>query len=325
MKQNKNFIIKVVIGLIIIGVIVFLTWYFLFQSSVVGRSDQQYINFANSYLVDIPENFLVDDFSNPSVVILYAKDTQLNTKDVKDVLLKNGIIIQPFSPLEEDNDLFEKYVKNKHTSNDNADIKTSFEEENKHKIATLEVSNKSSQELNEYIKIINLINPIMIDSSKESEAMNLMVQTASDISFQKNILEIKNRLITIGTLLKAQMSSDIYAMFDDNYKKEISEAKFQETIKNSQNMLQRQISLNGGILNKKDDEFDCKIIFADPLQVGNDFMGEIKLKKNKNKWQIVKIELPKDDLIKSEDGQSLPGGLSQDSIDKALETLKQSQ
>lgn len=325
MKQNKNFIIKLVVGLAIIGLAIFLIWYFLFQSSNIDRSDQQYINFANSYSVDIPENFLVDDFSNPSVVILYAKDTQLNTKDVKDVLLNNGIIIQPFSPLEENNDLFEKYIKNKYTSNDNADIKTSFEEKNKHNIATLEVTNKSSQELNEYIKIINLINPIMIDSSKKSEAMNLMVQTASDINFQKNILEIKNRLITIGTLLKAQMSSEIYSMFNDNYKKEISEAKFQETIKNSQNMLQRQINLNGGILNKKNDEFDCKIIFADPLQIGNDFMGEIKLKKYKNQWQISKIELPKDDLIKSEDGQSLPGGLSQDSIDKALETLKQSQ
>lgn len=303
MENKSNIYTKIFFSVLIVAIIFYIAWYFFVQNGQFKTSDFQYISFSNNFSVDIPDNFLADDFSNAEAVVLYDKNKKINANDLKDLLLNDAILIQSFAPLDQNNELFEKYIRQQYKSNDNADVDITFDKNNKTDIATLKIQNKSTNELSEYIKIINLENPIIIDASKDSETMDTMLKSASNINTNKNLTTIKNKLIFIGTLLKAQMASEIRNIFTEDYKEKISDSRFSEIIKNSQQMLQKQINLNGGVLNNKDNEFTCKIIFADPLQTGKNYLGEVTLKKIKGQWQIASIDLPEDDLLKSQNNE----------------------
>ncbi len=323
-KTNLKYILPTVGILIIIVVGIF---YFVKTDKSHNTTDNKtvFINFANNYQFEIPENFGVSvDRHQGETTILMNKDIEYYNPNVYiEILNKNGIVIQSFPTFNKNDEFFEKYVKEKYQSSV-ADVDINFEQVKGNKVALVNIYNKTTQ-VTEFIKIVNLVHPVIIAASGTSEALSAVVGSIKNIDEKDDKLEeIKNQVMALASLMQANMTTEIYSLFTEDLKKQMNETDFKSIFRNSQEIMQKQMSFNGGTLDNKAKEFEGRVIFIDPENKDKFLYAKFGLKKEKNKWLIFKLELPKDKKEKSPEGKTqnetnLPAAVTQEQIDKALE------
>jgi len=292
-KTNLKYLLPITGVLIIVAVGIF---YFIktnkFQNAASEKTE--FINFAKNFRFVISEGYKVDaDRHQGETTTLMREDIEsYNPNAYVDILTRGGIVIQSFPISNNNNESFEKYVRQKYES-DVADVDINFEQINENKVATVNMYNKTTK-IAEFIKIVNLANPVIIASFGPSEALTTIVESINNIDEDSKLREIKNQVIALASLMQANRATEIYSLFTKDLKKHMSETDFKSVFRNSQETVQKQMNFNGGALNSKVNEFEGRIMFINPENKEEFIHAKLGLRKEKDKWLIFKLEIPKD-------------------------------
>jgi len=307
----------ILIFLIIVSVVV---GFFYYKNTQSKNADNILLNFNDNYQFAVPKDFVVDSTSIAGTTLVMPQFVeQYNPQNYLTVIEKGGIVLKNFPVLNQDDAFFETYVKNTYKSNDTADFDVDFEQVGKYKVATINVKYKSEKlkDIKEYIKIVNLTEPVLISSSSPSENVNSIIKSLANVNSNDEYTKILDQIKLISTLLKANMVSEIYSLFSTEQKSKISENDFKSIFKQSEKIAAFNYTFNSGALNIKNKEFSFNIVFVDPQKTTDYRAGSFALKNEKGKWLISKFELPKDNNSNTSQTNN-----SQDVINKAIEDTK---
>lgn len=281
------------------------------------------IDLAGNYLFGVPENYKADVNSAPgSVIVLGDYVESFNPNDYQGLLNKGIIVLQSFPSLNKNDNFFEKYVRKLYKSSEARDVDISFEQIDKNKVSTVVIRDKDGK-TSEFIKVVNLVKPVIIASSGPSEALNYILRSIRNIEPQdRYIEEIKNQIMLVGPLLKSSMNEELYSLFSKEAKEKISESDFEIILGDSRGILNRNINLNGGLFDLSKNMFSCRLIFVDPENKPDVRMGKLVLVKEKGEWLVSELEIPKDtNPPPADEGTNKMPDMDQDAVNKALESI----
>ncbi len=293
-KTNLKFLIPTMILIIVVA------GYFIFFFDKVGVSsdtDTEFIDFAKNYKFIIPEGYYVNPNGNQKTVIITSKDVkQYRPNDYAGLMKVGAILIQAYTQLNENDEIFEKYIREQYKSDEQKEIEFEFEEINHKKVVTIN-ANYLNTAYREYVKIINLRYPVLITSPGPSIGLSSILKSITDCDEQdQDYRELNSQIRLIGALLKVNMTKELYSLFTESYKEEISAGDLIIILQRSEKLLsERSINFIGGNLDKKTNEFSIELLLMHPEIQGDKRAVKLKLKKEEGQWLIDEMKLPEDE------------------------------
>lgn len=251
--------------------------------------------FSRNIVFTLPSNHIINIDSSPSSVIVFNKDTgDFSIGDYQSLLGKKAIVIQSYPPLNKNDQIFKNYVSKKYQSTDQIESKVDFEEINGYQSASININHKD-KDFTEFLKIINLENPIIIAAAKDSQEITTIAGSIQNIDQSDEVYsEIRKQVQLIGTLMKSNMASELYSMLSAKYQKTLTADGLKSVLADAKENLKKAIIVNGGLLMTGKNEFLIKPVFKNPEDSADIKAGQIKLVKEGNRWLISEFTLPKD-------------------------------
>lgn len=264
--------------------------------SLTNSQDVEAIAFARNVIFAVPNNSVINlDSSTNSVIIVDKSVGQYDPSSYKDLLSKKAIIIQSFPPLNKNKKIFQNYITERYKTTDKITSDIKFTSTNGFKKAVIKITHKDDLPA-EYVEVINLDSPVIIASSEKSTQFTKISSTIKNISSaSKDVTEIRKELQLVGTLLRTNMTSDLYSQFSSKAQKNMSKKDLQSTLDGAKNTIKNTITVNGGLWLKSKNQFVCKPSFKDPTSSKKEVKkGQLILTKENGKWLISSLDIPKD-------------------------------
>lgn len=305
MKLNRT-----LISVVIVIVIIAFVGYYFFQnrnqkSSSNSRKNEIAVNenqnveaivFTRNITFEVPNNSVINMDSSPnSVIILDKSVSQYNPGDYQDLLAKKAIIIQSFPPLNKNKEIFQNYINERYKATDKITPSIKFATANNGEKAMIKIAHQDDN-LDEYVEVINLDSPVIIASSEKTKELTKIASTIKNITnSSEEVTQIRKELQLVGSLLRANLTSDLYTQFITKAKKSMSKDDLQSSLDSSKETLKGTISVNGGIWLKAKNQFvskpDFKNLGKDKKEVKK---GQLVLEKEGDKWLIASLNIPED-------------------------------
>lgn len=304
--MNKVYNLKILIPLIVVVVIAGVGYY-LYSKKNEDTKKQNAITVENSKGViavvfnrnvtfEAPNNITINVDSSPnSVIILDKSITQYNPSSYQELLEKGAIIIQNFPPLNNNKQVFKNFISQKYKSTDQTTSKIEFTQINGFEAATINVDHLKDN-YKEYVVIINLESPVIVVAAKKNAGFDKIVSTIDNISTgDQNATQIRKQIQLTGTLIRSNMASDLYSQYSQTAKKDLTIEDLKSNLAASKEVVKGAILVNGGLWLKSKNQFICKPIFKNPdPKVKEIKNGQFIFVKEKGKWLISSLDIPKD-------------------------------
>ena len=304
--MNKVFNLKVIIPLIVVVVIGGAAYYFYSnknkdvtqQNSISTNNNKGVVAvvFNRNITFEAPSNITINVDSSPnSVIVLDKSITQYNPSSYQELLEKGAIIIQNFPPLNKNKQIFNNFISQKYKSTDKTTSNIDFSQVNGFEAATISVDHLKDN-YKEYVVVVNLESPVIVVAAKKNAGFDKIVSTIKNISTEdQDAAQIRKQIQLVGTLIRSNMASDLYSQYSQAAKKNLTVEDLKSNLSASQEVLKGAILVNGGLWVKSKNQFICKPIFKNPdknvKEVKN---GQFVFVKEKGKWLISSLDIPKD-------------------------------
>ena len=304
--MNKVFNLKMLIPLITVIVIVGAAYYFYSKKnedvkkqnsiSIENSKGVVAVVFNRNIIFEAPNNITINVDSSPnSVIILDKSITQYNPSSYQELLEKGAIIIQNFPALNKNKQIFNNFVSQKYKSTDKTTSSIEFTQINGFEAATIDVDHIKDN-YKEHVVIINMESPVIVVAAKKNAGFDKIVSTIKNISTEdQDAAQIRKQIQLVGTLIRSNMASDLYSQYSQAAKKSLTLEDLKSNLSASQEVVKGAILVNGGLLLKSKNQFICKPIFKNPdknvKEVKN---GQFVFVKEKGKWLISSLDIPKD-------------------------------
>lgn len=305
LKMNSKILI-IVVAIIVLGVLGYLFSQRKFNSSdstsngsnLIGNTAGQVtqaVIFSRNIVFTLPSNHIINIDASPGSVVVFSKDTSdYSIGDYQSLLAKKAIVIQSYAPLNKNDTFFKNYITQKYRSTDQIESKVDFEKINGYESASVNIKHKD-KDFTEYLKIVNLESPVIIAAAQNSKELSTIANTIKNLDQgDKSYADIRQQVQLIGTLMKSDMSSELYSLFSAKYRKTVTVDTLKNTLADAKENLKKAIIVNGGLLMTGKNEFLVKPVFKN-LQDKTDVQaGQIKLTKEGNQWLVSEFIVPKD-------------------------------
>ena len=304
--MNKVFNLKVIIPLIVVVVIGGAAYYFysnknkdVTQQNSISKNNNKgvvAVVFNRNITFEAPSNITINVDSSPnSVIVLDKSITEYNPSSYQELLEKGAIIIQNFPPLNKNKQIFNNFISQKYKSTDKTTSNIDFSQVNGFEAATISVDHLKDN-YKEYVVVINLESPVIVVAAKKNAGFDKIVSTIKNISTEdQDAAQIRKQIQLVGTLIRSNMASDLYSQYSQAAKKNLTVEDLKSNLSASQEVLKGAILVNGGLWVKSKNQFICKPIFKNPdknvKEVKN---GQFVFVKEKGKWLISSLDIPKD-------------------------------
>ena len=304
--MNKVFNLKVIIPLIVVVVIGGAAYYFysnknkdVTQQNSISKNNNKgvvAVVFNRNITFEAPSNITINVDSSPnSVIVLDKSITEYNPSSYQELLEKGAIIIQNFPPLNKNKQIFNNFISQKYKSTDKTTSNIDFTQVNGFEAATISVDHLKDN-YKEYVVVVNLESPVIVVAAKKNAGFDKIVSTIKNISTEdQDAAQIRKQIQLVGTLIRSNMASDLYSQYSQAAKKNLTVEDLKSNLSASQEVLKGAILVNGGLWVKSKNQFICKPIFKNPdknvKEVKN---GQFVFVKEKGKWLISSLDIPKD-------------------------------
>ena len=264
------------------------------SEQTIDQKKNYYISF-DDYYYEVPKQKAADDKIIPGGQFLYNFGVAIRA-DTLDSLYDDGAIaVQKLTPLNSDNQAFERYINETVKPSTESVFKGTteivFSDREGDKVRAAEVISKKDGAVIRRQYILNLPQSVAVVTKDDSEAFRDIGKSVAQASAKFSDYEkVKLLALAQSSMLSNRMFGDLYRLAHEDFRGATSIDALNRLADKSKDLFTMEANISGVNLTKN--ELTVSIIYIDKAKPTSNKAGVLQFWKSAGEWKLIALQLP---------------------------------